>query len=184
MPALFLDIDGVMISGRSHAENLRWRTEAARFDHMPSESFDASAVAFVNLLAGETGAKIVLHSDWRRHLPRQTLQLYLLGQGIPDDIFHEDWWVEAPFGQRKQEAIAVWLDAHVEETLWCAIDDDAIFAPAKNLACNETRRRLRDFKKRHVRVDPENGITLADYRRALKLLGAGDPRMETPRLGR
>lgn len=193
MSVIFLDIDGVMLPGRAYAlpENLRRQKllgtpghTGELLDCLPVD-FDPVAVALVGRLADVAGARLVLHSDWRRHYDKDVLHGHLLRQGLGAGIFHADWWLDAPFGQRKREAISAWLDAHVPEPLWCALDDDAIFRPAKDLSCAKTRRRLKAFAKRHVQVDGEVGITLADYyRRALALLGHADPDLETKRLRR
>lgn len=196
MTAIFLDIDGVMLPGRAYAlpENLRRQQLLGTpgytgdlLDRLPVD-FDPVAVSLVNRLAVISGARIVLHSDWRRHYDRDELRGHLLRQGLEARLFHDAWWLEAPFAQRKQEAILDWLagrgiDPGSEECRFVVIDDDPVFSPAKDLACAETRRRLGYAEKRHVRVDGEIGLTLADYRKALSLFGCSDLALERWKLG-
>ncbi len=183
MRVIFLDIDGVMISGISRDERLRKQLASVREGtcDWPRDHFDPTAIAFVNLLVEDAKARIVLHSDWRRHYTRQTLHDYMQSQGLRVETLHDDWWIEAPFAQRKQEAILGWLDVHPGVSAWCVLDDDPVFTPSKDIADAAIRRRLRDCRKRQVRVDTEGGISAVDCRRALQLLGVAEPVGGSPR---
>jgi len=108
MSVIFLDIDGVMLPGRAYAlpENLRRQLLLGKpgntgdlLDRLPVD-FDPVAVALVNRLAEISGARIVLHSDWRRHYDKDVLFGHLVNQGLAADSIHVEWWLEAPVFQR------------------------------------------------------------------------------------
>lgn len=199
MLVIFLDIDGVMLPARAYAlpENFRRQQLIGTpgytgdlIDCLPVD-FDPIAVALVNRMAELSGARIVLHSDWRRHYEKDVLRGHVIRQGLDEAHLHADWWIGAPFAQRKQETLVGWLRSHdllagldEGDGGFVVIDDDPVFTPARNLACDETRRRLTLLERRHVRVDGEVGLALADYRHALKILGCSDPKLENLGLGR
>lgn len=80
-PTVFLDIDGVVNSGRNYSEwNHAWNEglaarEAAGLDtdrwHAPADDpyilklFDAENIAVLNRITSESGARIVVSSSWR-----------------------------------------------------------------------------------------------------------------------
>lgn len=156
MKVIFLDNDGVIClannwgsrykkqKGYFTKDNPRdtyWKDKSLplsiRFDN-----FDRKAVKTLNQILKETGAKIVVSSDWRLHATLEELNEYYREQGIIDgphyftEVFHytdwkEDDFIPAEFSfdrtfNREQERyfeIKRWLRDHPEVTHWVAIDD-------------------------------------------------------------
>jgi hypothetical protein len=145
---LFLDNDGVIClssnwGGRqkkwskyrsSNPESSKFLSDApvgVRFD-----DFDKKAVKILNEVLEETGAEIIVSSDWRYHATLEELGEYYLSQGIiktPIGItpFTKDidpkWWVTfnnyAMLEQERVIEIKYWLEQHPEVSNWVAVDD-------------------------------------------------------------
>lgn len=116
---LFLDIDGVVLSG----EDL-WRTGNNRY--LPPEK-----IAMVQEVCDRTGAAIVVSSTWR--ISDETLNL-LRYAGLT--TFHPDWrtgkgkkvgniWI----GCIRGDEIADWLREHPEVSTYAIVDDDGDMLP-------------------------------------------------------
>jgi len=148
MKVIFLDNDGVIClssnwGGRSkkwsnyRSENpessndLRSAPVTVRFDN-----FDKKAIKILNEVIEETGAEIVVSSDWKLHANLEELGDYYESQGIvkrpiaitpnledfdPDSagIYHWKGWKE----RARILEIQKYLELHPEITHWVAIDD-------------------------------------------------------------
>jgi len=154
MKVIFLDNDGVICLsnnwGSRHRKQKEWggRKLSMSMREIPLEyrfdNFDVKAVKVLNSILEETGAEIVVSSDWRLHASIEELGDYYESQGIikrPIDgteIFHYTNWLEEGFikehgefpwsrnESREQERhfeIKRWLRDHPEVTHWVAIDD-------------------------------------------------------------
>ena len=154
MKVIFLDNDGVICLasnwGSRHKKQKEWggRKLSMSMREIPLEyrfdNFDVKAVKVLNKILEETGAEIVVSSDWRLHATLEELGDYYESQGIikrPIDgteIFHFTNWKEEGFvpgheefpwsrtDDREQERhfeIKRWLRDHPEVTHWVAIDD-------------------------------------------------------------
>ena len=116
-PILFLDIDGVLLTGRAWAMAVNAEArELARRDPEAAAhaaTFDANAVRLLVGLVEETGAKLVVASRWRYSVgPEETLAK-LVAQGVAASIFHADWC--CPMNRIRQEKchdILQWLRDH------------------------------------------------------------------------
>jgi len=115
---LFLDIDGVVLSG----EEL-WRTGDHRY--LPPEK-----IALVNEVCARTGAEVVVSSTWRSF---DYCQDMLLRAGI---CLHRDWRTELEsktgsiiIGCRRGEQIKRWLHWHPEISSYAIVDDDSDMLP-------------------------------------------------------
>lgn len=121
MKLLFLDIDGV-ISTRScwgRAKDNQWG----------SYMFDPKCVAVLNFILQETGAEIILSSDWRNHNTLQEMR----------EIFAHNFVMKGPIGftpscktysggnleAGRSDEINLWLKTHAwkNDIKWVAIDD-------------------------------------------------------------
>lgn len=108
------------------------------------DNFDRKAIQVLNSILEETGAEIVVSSDWRFHASLEELGNYYESQGIvkrPIDVtekFHYTNWVEEGFiephgkfpwnrhedlEQQRHFEIKRWLRDHPEVTHWVAVDD-------------------------------------------------------------
>jgi hypothetical protein len=145
LKALFLDIDGVLNSGRSQMafggfpHSFR-PGDMAKFDHV--------AIGLVRRLCRETGCSVVLSSDWRydctAHAAANALDLPIMDV-TPINVT----------GTRAME-IAAWLAAHPEVASYAIVDDipdiDDMHGP------------------RWVLTDPANGLSMANYSALRRLL--------------
>lgn len=123
---LFLDIDGVLNShdyfNRRRGGSLVILERPPQTDHLSPEArdIDPDAVALLNRVLAETGAKVVLSSAWRIVHPIEQMRGILRERGFTGELIgitpnHHDSirWPE----------IRAWLDAHPEVTRWAAVDD-------------------------------------------------------------
>jgi hypothetical protein len=142
MKVIFLDHDGVIcLSGnwgsrfkkqkkerKKLSQDVMSMTVDARFDN-----FDKKAVKVLNEILGQTGAEIVVSSDWRVWCSVEEMGDYYESKGIikrPIDFtgnnidgekvtWHRNWDLEGTRSIQIQE----WLKEHPEVTHWVAIDD-------------------------------------------------------------
>jgi len=142
MKVIFLDHDGVICLsnnwGSRFKKQKKYRKKLsqsvmtmpldARFDN-----FDKKAIKVLNQILEQTGAEIVVSSDWRIWCSVEEMGDYYESYGIikrPIDFtgnvideskvtWHRNWDLE---GTRSLE-IQGWLKEHPEVTQWVAIDD-------------------------------------------------------------
>lgn len=151
MKIIFLDHDGVIClhsefggrfkkqaaAGRKLSQSITSLPVSARFDN-----FNKKAVKTLNEILTETGAEIVVSSDWKRYATVEELGDYYTEQGIikrPIDAtdycrnlqmegklpsYNEfKWERHRDLEQERHFEILQWLKEHPEVTHWCAIDD-------------------------------------------------------------
>jgi len=153
MKVIFLDNDGVIClstewggrfkkqekAGRKMSQSVNSLDVKYRFDN-----FNKKAIAILNAIIEETGAEIVVSSDWKKHATLEELGDYYEAQGIikrpidttafcrdlyndggaahlkDEDInWNQTWMLE----QERHVEILEWLTRHPEVTHWVAIDD-------------------------------------------------------------
>jgi hypothetical protein len=153
MKVIFLDNDGVIClstewggrfkkqqkAGRKMSQSVNSLDVEYRFDN-----FNKKAIAVLNSIIEETGAEIVVSSDWKKHATLEELGDYYEAQGIikrPIDVtklcrdlyndggaahlkdedinWNRQWLLE----QERHVEILEWLTRHPEVTHWVAIDD-------------------------------------------------------------
>ena len=148
MKVLFLDNDGVIcLSNNWGGRSKKWakyrskNPETSRYiDDAPVEvrfdDFDKKAIKVLNEILEETGAEIVMSSDWKCHANLEELGEYFLSQGIlkkpvgvtkmlgqcnqPENYpWLRKWDVE----QSRSLEILQYLFDHPEVTQWVAVDD-------------------------------------------------------------
>jgi hypothetical protein len=149
MKIIFLDNDGVIClsnnwGGRTRkfnkyrklhpeADSLSWSTVDVfhRFD-----DFDKKAVKILNQILIETGAQIVVSSDWKKHATLEELGDYYNSQGIirrpialtkswigcdkPEGFA---WKLSSKYEQERSFEINQYVKDNPEITHWVAIDD-------------------------------------------------------------
>lgn len=148
MKVLFLDNDGVIcLSNNWGGRSKKWakyrskNPETSRYiDDAPVEvrfdDFDKKSIKVLNEILEETGAEIVVSSDWRCHANLEELGEYFLSQGIlkkpvgvtkmlgqcnqPENYpWLRKWDVE----QSRSLEILQYLFDHPEVSQWVSIDD-------------------------------------------------------------
>ena len=146
MKIIFLDNDGVICLSNNWGErakkwaNFKRDNPEVEFENRPVicrfDDFDDKAVKVLNEILEETGAEIVVSSDWRLHANLEELGEYYENQGIIKkpfavtdifkDIFPKEWNAfryRAELELERSMEIGHWLQNHPEVTSWVAIDD-------------------------------------------------------------
>jgi hypothetical protein len=146
MKVLFLDNDGVICLSNNWGErakkwaNFKRDNPDVEFTNRPVQcrfdDFDNKAVKVLNEILEETGAEIVVSSDWRLHANLEELGVYYESQGIIKrpiavtdqfkDVFPKEWNAfrfRAELELERSMEIGHWLENHPEVTHWVAVDD-------------------------------------------------------------
>jgi hypothetical protein len=151
MKVIFLDHDGVIClsnnwGGRMKKQKKYGRKLSQKMDELPIDvrfdDFDKKAIEVLNSILEETGAEIVVSSDWKRWASAEELGVYYEQQGIikkPIDCtsFFKKLYLEGKvpkknefeyqyFENLEQERhfeILDYLKTHPEITHWVAVDD-------------------------------------------------------------
>jgi hypothetical protein len=147
MKVIFLDNDGVICLssnwGSRHKKQKEWggrKLSMTSWD-MPVEyrfdNFDIKAIKILNEILEQTGAEIVVSSDWRLHANLEELGEYYTSKGIIKkpiavtdmfkDLYPSEWnggfRFRADLELERSMEIQHWVDTHSEITHWVAIDD-------------------------------------------------------------
>ena len=145
MKVIFLDNDGVICLANNWGTRNKKRQKAGLsnrvlFNELPLDvrfdNFDKKAVKILNEVLEETGAEIVVSSDWRFYATLEELGDYYLSQGIVKkpiattdmfkDIFPREWSAlrfRADLELERSMEIQHWIDNHPEVINWVAVDD-------------------------------------------------------------
>ena len=145
MKIIFLDNDGVIcLSNNWGSRNTKRRKAGLKvsvpYSELPVDirfdNFDKKAVKILNEILEETGAEIVVSSDWRLYATLDELGDYYTSQGIIKkpiatteifkDIFPREWSAlrfRADLELERYMEIDNWLKNHPEVTHWVAVDD-------------------------------------------------------------
>ena len=146
MKVIFLDNDGVICLSNNWGErakkwaNFKRDNPDVEFTDRPVQcrfdDFDSKAVKVSNEILEQTGAEIVVSSDWRLHANLEELGEYYESQGIIKrpiavtdifkDIFPKEWNAfryRAELELERSMEIGHWLENHPEVTQWVAVDD-------------------------------------------------------------
>ena len=147
MKVIFLDNDGVICldnnwGGRSKkwAKYKKLNPEATSDTMAPVDirfdNFDKKAIKVLNQILEETGAEIVVSSDWRLHANLEEIGEYYESQGIlkkpiaftkryigcdkPDEF---EWTRRTMYEQQRSIEVRQYLTDHPEITNWVCVDD-------------------------------------------------------------
>jgi hypothetical protein len=121
MKVIFLDVDGVLVTYRSHyAYNPK--PDDKRFSCGLMQEFDRTAAAFLVKLCKNYNIKIVVSSTWRVH--KDMIDKLLLDTDLKQ-FLHRDWRTEES-DQRRGYQIRNWLALHpeVKKNDYRILDDD------------------------------------------------------------
>ena len=150
MKILFLDNDGVIcLSNNWGGRKRKWtKYRSANPDSSPNlrdapaevrfDDFDKKAIKILNQIIEETGAEIVVSSDWKLHANLEDLGDYYEAQGIikrpialtpnlDQCTWHNDiTWIWSPrwdLEMTRVIEIKQYLHDHPEITHWVSVDD-------------------------------------------------------------
>ena len=145
MKTIFLDHDGVICLSTEWGGRFKKQTEARRklsqsIDSLPVEArfdnFNKKAIEILNEILEETGAEIVVSSDWKRWANVEELGEYYEQQGIVKKpiAFTKNlkecevpqnfpWSRTYDLEQSRSLEIKQYLQDHPEITHWVAVDD-------------------------------------------------------------
>jgi len=133
--------------------------------------FDREAITLLNRLAEKSGAKFVLHSNWRRSVGHENAKTTLIKNGLKESYFHEYYHCAMKMSSEKIHDIYFWLNDNKKRNksnenykIECiVIDDDSVSG---------------DEDLPQVFTNYKEGFTSDSYRLAALLLGVDDPQME------
>ena len=145
MKVIFLDHDGVICLSNNWGNRFKKQKEwggrklSMTTLEMPVEyrfdNFDEKAVNVLNEILEETGAEIVVSSDWKRWATVEEMGEYYESKGIikkpiafTDSILYDDyedfpWHRKCEIEQTRSLEIAQYLGLNTVITHWVAIDD-------------------------------------------------------------
>jgi hypothetical protein len=146
MKIIFLDNDSVICLSNNWGSRIkkfqkfRSKNINVKFEDRPIDcrldNFDKKAVKVLNSILEETGAEIVVSSDWRYHATLEELGDYYISQGIIKrpidvtgmfkDLYPREWQRLRNYAELEYERsmeIKHWLNEHPEVTHWVAVDD-------------------------------------------------------------
>jgi hypothetical protein len=154
MNVLFLDVDGVLNSEAflrkldeqhrqlGHTEPSSPKHETTCTCYRLENQIDRDAVARLNRLVAQTGAKIVVSSSWRLLLDPPELHRVLAGHGLVAEIIGEtpdgpnDPEIRAELSDSDRifrgHEIDAWLRKHPEVERWVILDDSGDMVMHKN----------------------------------------------------
>lgn len=156
-PIIFLDVHGPLQPARVFFGDSVIHEDDGQYDR-----FDPLAVDCIKKLVSRTGAKIVMNSTTARQGERYVQRMFEVN-GYPEwsDHIHRHWCTPFDGGLARDLAIKVWLrnaEARGEKITHYVILDDMD---------------VKD-KDHQILVSFDNGITVKDYQRAIRLLGGHD----------
>ncbi len=125
MKIIFLDIDGVLATSQCFGQG--------KDNKWGSYRFDPKCVATLNFILQETGAEMVLSSDWKTHYTFQEIREIFCHNNVikgpigftPHSDYYQDGFLEGGRGHEIKE----WLKLHAMKDIrrvdfnWVAVDD-------------------------------------------------------------
>lgn len=175
---VFLDVDGVLRpAAPGGSATIFVDGDVVPFAGAGSD-FLPSALRALKWLVYETGARIILSTEWRRHEPLfQSVNTALRQQGLaecrPEDITpmhanlnttQEQAGLIRDFAIRRVHEINEWLEKHKEVTNWTAIDDIDL------KLCKDLPKNCEDLKKRFLLTDAQAGFSMTNAELCKKML--------------
>lgn len=159
MKIIFLDIDGVICTLRSHFAQRQPRSPFGMMLGLDREA--VGLLNFVGLGRVDDPVRFVLCSSWRRHYPRAFIESELRNAGFTGE-FHQDWATAIALMAETSDLakgveVADWLERHADEVKgYIIIDDRGSFSPVQE-----------PFR---IRPNYADGFSWANFRQAMKTL--------------
>ena len=154
MKVIFLDIDGVL-------NYTQWYTNDRNPGNINGEEGDLDPLCVNRIIniCNNTGAKVVISSDWR--ISWYGTQLRLARMGLDEnyilDKTPERIWITIPgFDHSRGAEINDWLEMHPECDKYAIIDDRTDFKPEQ--------------QKYFIHINHHCGITDEDMNKAINIL--------------
>lgn len=127
MKVLFLDVGGVLVHSKSiEGGNSCGEPFGSSFYY--AATVDLACVQRVMRIVTETGAKIVVTSDWRLHTAQETgLRRAFYNAGLDRRKQRELFLTPTPkIGDDRGAEISAWLKLHPEVTQYVILDDHPV----------------------------------------------------------
>ncbi|WP_158933117.1 HAD domain-containing protein [Acidisphaera sp. S103] len=167
---IFVDIDGVLLSGAAWAtlprnSELQRRASVsgyAQHEVSAQAGFDPIAIAMLNRLAERAAAELVISSIWRYSVGSVDTRTKLIAEGIREELFHVDFACPLASPANKRRDILTWLRKHGNPD-YVILDDEVIYG------------------MNQVLCDPVAGFGVREYRDAATALGFQDHVMSAKR---
>jgi hypothetical protein len=158
MRVIFLDIDGVLCTERSHLSTSEPR------GHLMTE-WDATSAKLIRNLCVENNFKIVVSSTWRIVDNRSLLIKKLADYDLLEFLHDDSYTPVIHFSSARGEEIQDWLNRHKEVELYIIIDD--------------IDEMLMDQQKYFIKTDEYEGFGAANFMRAKRIIAEYENRKET-----
>jgi hypothetical protein len=150
MKVIFLDNDGVVCLstewGGRKKKKLKYLKEFPGIEILPAyikmDNFNDKAVKILNSILEQTGAEIVVSSDWKLYCTLDELKEMFTKYGVsksPIDTtsniplkYDKNYYTAEELAEYRIMEIKQWLKDHPEVTQWVAVDDlplDEKFGP-------------------------------------------------------
>lgn len=149
MKIIFLDNDGVICLANNWGSRFKKQRKVYNENNprplqneLPTnlrfDNFDRKSIEVLNAILEETGAEIVVSSDWQNFATLEELGDYYESQGIIkrpigvtkemgalefNDLEEFPWLRQFDLEQHRSLEILQWLKYHPEVTKWVAVDD-------------------------------------------------------------
>ena len=166
---IFLDIDGVLTSGRVHKAKIRQNSDGEQSPLMWSH-FDPIAVDFFNRINDEFPVEFVSMSTWSYHLPLYGVTTNHLFESVFCNAGFQGKWADPwktnpendPSLYSQDRAYHVWqyLDVYSKNTPDFLLFDDTQYRFNAVLG-----------KKRFIHTDPDNGLLMKHMDKAWSIMG-------------
>jgi hypothetical protein len=157
MRIIFLDMDGVLCTWRSHT--------AQGIQGMPNhdpfmDALDREAIGMLNKFNEKhPETYYVLSSTWRKHHTFEEMYVYMNDEYGFNGDWHHDWKTDED-GLIRGDEIDRWLQAHPDTNNYLILDDNSDM--------------LESQKYHFVQTDDYNGLTMRNYWQMERIFAEGN----------
>lgn len=151
MKIIFLDIDGVLNTGRWEELCL---SEDINLEDQFGITFDDISIANLRTIISRTNASIVIHSTWKLHHDVEWFVDMWNTRNLPGFIISTTPNIAPDYN--KHNEISMWLKLHPQISQYVILDDEKEFVDP--------------LSEHHILIDGFCGITMGNAEKAIKLL--------------